>query len=256
MWKGKKLFEGIEGARRRAIYKANGYTDEDLVRPHIGVVNTFNEAAPGHSHMRQIAEAVKSGVWQAGGTPFEFGTISTCGSPCLGAENKALRYELVIRDIICGSIEIVAMEHLFDGLVLLSSCDSIIPAELMAAARLDIPSVMVTGGPMLPGRYQGKDIVMSQLDEAFLGGMQAKKFSEQEILEMEEVACPGHGACSLMGTANTMQILTEALGMSLSGSATIPAVSSQKLMAARRSGRQIVSLPRLKGHLRNRKNLP
>ena len=242
MWKGKKLFEGIEGARRRAIYKANGYTNEDLLRPHIGVVNTYNEAAPGHSHMRQIAEAVKSGVWQAGGTPFEFGTISTCGSPCVGSENKALRYELVIRDIICGSIEIVAMEHMFDGLLLLSSCDSIIPAELMAAARLDIPSVVVTGGPMLPGRYQGKNIVMSQLDEASLGGMQAKKFSEQEILEMEEAACPGPGACSLMGTANTMQILTEALGMSLSGSATIPAVSSQRLMAARRSGRQIVKL--------------
>ena len=242
MWKGKKLFEGIEGARRRAIYKANGYTNEDLLRPHIGVVNTYNEAAPGHSHMRQIAEAVKSGVWQAGGTPFEFGTISTCGSPCVGSENKALRYELVIRDIICGSIEIVAMEHMFDGLLLLSSCDSIIPAELMAAARLDIPSVVVTGGPMLPGRYQGKNIVMSQLDEASLGGLQAKKFSEQEILEMEETACPGPGACSLMGTANTMQILTEALGMSLSGSATIPAVSSQRLMAARRSGRQIVKL--------------
>jgi hypothetical protein len=128
MWKGKKLFEGVEGSRRRAIYKANGYTDEDLLRPHIGVVNTFNEAAPGHAHMRQIAEAAKAGVWQAGGTPFEFGTISTCGAPCVGADNKALRYKLVIRDIICGSIEIVAMEHMFDGLVLLSSCDSIIPA--------------------------------------------------------------------------------------------------------------------------------
>jgi dihydroxy-acid dehydratase len=242
MWQGKKLFEGIEGARRRAIYKANGYTDEDLLRPHIGVVNTYNEAAPGHSHMRQIADAVKAGVWQAGGTPFEFGTISTCGAPCVGAANKALRYELVIRDIICGSIEIVAMEHMFDGLVLLSSCDSIIPAELMAAARLDIPSIVVTGGPMLPGKFEGRDIVMSQLDEAFLGGMQAAKFSEQQILEMEEVACPGPGACSLMGTANTMQILTEALGMSLSGSATIPAVSSQRLMAARRSGRQIVKI--------------
>jgi dihydroxy-acid dehydratase len=242
MWQGKKLFEGIAGARRRAIYKANGYTDEDLLRPHIGVVNTFNEAAPGHAHMRQIAEAAKAGVWQAGGTPFEFGTISTCGAPCVGAENKALRYELVIRDIICGSIEIVAMEHMFDGLVLLSSCDSIIPAELMAAARLDIPSILVTGGPMLPGRYQGKDIVMSQLDEAFIGGLQAAKFSEQEILAMEEAACPGPGACALMGTANTMQILSEALGMSLSGTATIPAVSSRRLMAARRSGRQIVEL--------------
>lgn len=242
MWQGKKLFEGIDGARRRAIYKANGYTDEDLLRPHIGVVNTFNEAAPGHVHMRQIAEAAKAGVWQAGGTPFEFGTISTCGSPCVGAENKALRYELVIRDIICGSIEIVAMEHMFDGMVLLSSCDSIIPAELMAAARLDIPSIVITGGPMLPGKFEGHDIVMSQLDEACLGGVAAKKYSEQQILAMEEVACPGPGACSLMGTANTMQILSEALGMSLSGAATIPAVYSQRLMAARRSGRQIVEL--------------
>ena len=242
MLKTKGLFTGIEGARRRAIYKASGFTNEDLVRPHIGVVNTWNEAAPGHFHMRQIAEAAKGGIWQAGGTPIEFGTISTCGSPCVGAENKALRYELVIRDIIAGSIEIVAMEHLFDGLVLLSSCDSIIPAEIMVAARLDIPSILVTGGPMLPGRYKGKDIVMSQLDEAFLGGVKAAKYSEKEILEMEEVACPGPGACALMGTANTMQILTEALGMSLSGSSTIPAVSSQKLRVARQSGRKIVEL--------------
>ena len=242
MWQGKKLFEGIEGARRRAIYKANGFTDEDLLRPHIGIVNTFNEAAPGHAHMRQIAEAAKAGVWQAGGTPFEFGTISTCGAPCVGTESKALRYELVIRDVICGSIEIVAMEHMFDGLVLLSSCDSIIPAELMAAARLDIPSILVTGGPMLPGKFEGRDIVMSQLDEACLGGVAAKTYSEQQIREMEEVACPGPGACSLMGTANTMQILSEALGMTLSGTSTIPAVSSRRQMAARRSGRQIVEL--------------
>lgn len=242
MWEGKKLFEGIEGARRRAIYKANGYTDEDLRRPHIGVVNTWNEAAPGHFHLRNIAESVKAGVWQAGGTPFEFGTISTCGSLCVGAENKALRYELVIRDIIAGSIEIVAMEHLFDGLVLLSSCDSIIPAELMAAVRLDISSILVTGGPMLPGRYQGKDIVMSELDEAFLGGIEAKKISQKEILEMENVVCPGPGACPLMGTANTMQIISEALGMTLPGSSTVPAVFAQKLRVAKESGRQIVEL--------------
>lgn len=242
MWEGKKLFEGIEGARRRAIYKANGYTDEDLRRPHIGVVNTWNEAAPGHFHLRKIAELVKAGVWQAGGTPFEFGTISTCSSLCVGAENKALRYELVIRDIIAGSVEIVAMEHMFDGLVLLSSCDSIIPAELMAAARLDIPSILVTGGPMLPGRHRGKDIVMSELDEAFLGGLEAKKISEKEILEMEDVVCPGPGACPLMGTANTMQIISEALGMTLPGSSTIPAVMARKLRVAKESGRQIVEL--------------
>lgn len=241
-WKGKPLFEGIEGARRRAIYKANGFTDEDLVRPHIGVVNTYNEAAPGHFHMRQIADAVKSGIWQAGGTPIEFGTISTCGSPCLGAESKAIRYELVIRDIIAASIEIVAMEHMFDGLVLLASCDSIIPGELMAAARLDIPSLLVTGGPMLPGRYQGKDIVMSQLDEAVIGGLKADKYTEEEIFAMEEAVCPGPGACPLMGTANTMQILSEAMGMSLSGCSTVPAVSALRLRAGRNSGRQAVKL--------------
>ncbi len=235
-YKEKRLFAGIEGARRRAIYKANGYTNEELDKPHIGVVNTFNEATPGHSHMRQIAEAVKAGIWQNGGTPFEFGTISTCASPCVGAENKALRYELVIRDIICASIEIVSMEHMFDGLVLLSSCDSIIPAEIMAAARLNIPAIVVTGGPMLAGKYKNKNFVMSELDEAFIGGFKAHKLNEREISAMEEVACIGPGACSLMGTANTMQILTEALGMSLPGSATVPAVYAQRLRIARQSG--------------------
>jgi len=242
MWRGKELFQGVKGARRRAMYKANGFDSEDLFRPHIGVVNTFNEAAPGHAHMRQIAEAVKSGVWQGGGTPFEFGTISTCASACVGAPNKALRYELVIRDVIAASIEIVSMEHMFDGLVLLSSCDSIIPAELMAAARLDIPSIMVTGGPMLPGTYAGEALVASHMDEAVIGGIQTDRYSEADILAMEEAVCPGPGACPLMGTANTMQILCEALGMTLSGTATIPAVSSRRIMAARQSGRQVMEL--------------
>jgi dihydroxy-acid dehydratase len=242
VWKGKDLFQGIEGARRRAMYKANGFDSDDLNRPHIGVVNTFNEAAPGHAHMRRVAEAVKSGIWQAGGTPFEFGTISTCASACVGAPNKALRYELVIRDVIAASIEIVAMEHMFDGLVLLSSCDSIIPAELMAAARLNIPSILVTGGPMLPGKYNGHTFVASQMDEAVIGGIKASLHDAEEILAMEDAACPGPGACPLMGTANTMQILCEALGITLSGTATIPAVSSRRIMAARESGRQIMEL--------------
>ncbi len=242
MWKGKQLFAGLEGARRRAIYKASGFDDVDLARPHIGVVNTFNEAAPGHFHIRQIAEAVKGGIWQAGGTPFEFGTISVCASPCFGVESTPLRYELVIRDIICGSIEIVAMEHLFDGLVLIATCDSIIPAQLMAAARLDLPSIMVTGGPMLPGRYKGRDIVMSQFDEAYFEALAGQQSSPEDILEMEEVVCPGPGACPLMGTANTMQIITEAMGMALSGSATIPAVSAHRLRSSRQSGRRVVEL--------------
>lgn len=241
MWKApKKEFEGIEGVFRRALYKGCGYTDEEMRRPHIGVVNTWNEAAPGHIHLRQVAESVKAGIWQAGGTPFEFGTISTCGGISFGTVE--IRYELVIRDIIAGSIEIVAKEHLFDGLVLLSSCDSIIPAELMAAARLDIPCILVTGGPMLVGKYKGKDTLLMHLGEALVGGIEAGKISEEEILEMEDIVCPGPGACSLFGTANTMQVLSEALGMTLPGAATIPAYSAHKLRSARESGRQIVEL--------------
>ncbi|MBE0479175.1 dihydroxy-acid dehydratase, partial [Candidatus Aerophobetes bacterium] len=140
-----KYFRGAEASHRRVIYKAIGYTDEDLSKPLIGVVNTWNEVSPGHAHLREVAQHVKAGIWQNGGTPFEFGTIATCGNVAIGTEN--LKYELVIRDVLAASIEIMAKVHLFDGLVLLSSCDSIIPGEIMAAARLNIPSIMVTGGP-------------------------------------------------------------------------------------------------------------
>jgi len=245
MWKiPKKEFEGIRGATGRAIRKGIGYTDEELRRPHIGVVNTWNEAAVGHSHLRQLAESVKAGIWQGGGTPFEFGTISTCPAAAtgLGLPEGDIRYELAMRDVIAASVEIVAKEHLFDGLVLLCSCDSTIPGVIMGAARLDIPSIVVTGGPMLPGKYHGKDIVFSQLSEALLGGTKAGRISEQEILEMENVVCPGPGACPLMGTANTMQILSEAVGMTLPGSSTVPAISAHKQRVAKESGRQIVEL--------------
>jgi len=241
MWKApKKEFDGMEGVFRRALYKGCGYTDEDMRRPHIGIVNTWNEAAPGHIHLRQVADSVKAGIWQAGGTPFEFGTISTCGGISFGTVE--LRYELVIRDIIAASIEIVAKEHLFDGLVLLSTCDSIIPAEIMAAARLDIPSILVTGGPMLVGKYHGKDTLLMHLGEAMIGGVEAGNISEKELFEMEDIVCPSPGACSLFGTANTMQVLSEALGMTLPGTATIPAYSAHKLRSAREAGKQIIEL--------------
>ena len=236
----KDFFTGIEGARRRSIYHACGYSTQDLNRPHIGIVNAFNEAAPGHTHLRSLAEAVKSGIWQAGGAPFEFNTISTCGAICVGT--KHLRYELVLRDIIAASIEIVATEHLFDGLVLLSSCDSIIPGQILGAIRVNVPSLMVTGGPMLPGNYHGRKILQNEFDELVLSYSDDPTISSEEITSMEEVVNPTPGACPLMGTANTMQILSEALGLSLPGTSTIPAVFSKKIATARAAGRRIVEM--------------
>ncbi|HUU40032.1 MAG TPA: dihydroxy-acid dehydratase [Desulfatiglandales bacterium] len=236
----KYFFKGIEGARRRSIYHACGYSTQDLNRPHIGIVNAFNEAAPGHIHLRPFAEAVKSGIWQAGGAPFEFNTISTCGAICVGT--KHLRYELVLRDIIAASIEIVATEHLFDGLVLLSSCDSIIPGQILGAIRVNVPSLMVTGGPMLPGHYHGRKILQNEFDELVLSYSDDPTISPEEITSMEEAVNPTPGACPLMGTANTMQILSEALGLSLPGTSTIPAVFSEKIATARAAGRRIVEM--------------
>jgi len=234
-----QYFKGAESSHRRAIYKAMGYTDEDLSKPSIGVVNTWSEASPGHAHLRQIAEHAKAGIWQNGGTPFEFGTFATCGNIAIGTEN--LKYELVIRDVLAASIEIMARVHLFDGLVLLSSCDNIIPGEIMAAERLNIPSIIVTGGPMYPGRYKGETLVMPDINEA-VAALGTGKACEEDILAREDYVCPGPGACPVLGTANTMQILTEALGMSLSGSSTAPAQSSERLRIAKRSGRRIVDL--------------
>jgi len=234
-----QYFKGAESSHRRVIYKAMGYTDEDLARPLIGVANAWSEASPGHAHLREIAKQVKSGIWQNGGTPFEFGTFATCGNIAIGTEN--LKYELVIRDVLAASIEIMAKVHLFDGLVLLSSCDNIIPGQIMAAERLNIPSILVTGGPMYPGRYKGEVVVTPDINEA-VAALGIKKVTEEDILARENYVCPGPGACPVLGTANTMQILSEAIGMSLSGSSTAPAQSSERLRIAKRSGRRIVDL--------------
>lgn len=234
-----QYFKGAESSHRRVIYKAMGYTDEDLAKPLIGVANAWSEASPGHAHLREIAKQVKSGIWQNGGTPFEFGTFATCGNIAIGTEN--LKYELVIRDVLAASIEIMAKVHLFDGLVLLSSCDNIIPGQIMAAERLNIPSILVTGGPMYPGRYKGEVVVTPDINEA-VAALGIKKVTEEDILARENYVCPGPGACPVLGTANTMQILSEAIGMSLSGSSTAPAQSSERLRIAKRSGRRIVDL--------------
>jgi dihydroxy-acid dehydratase len=235
-----ELFSSDDAAHRRAIYKGCGYDDVDLSRPLIGVVNTCNEAALGHTHLDKIARYVKAGIWQAGGTPFEFSTISTCGEVAIGTPH--LRYELVVRDVIASSVEIMANVQLFDGLVLLASCDSIIPGVIIGAFRTGLPSIFLSGGPQLPGRFEGRKVVMSELGQDVFGARHSKEALRQRLRPLEDKICPGPGACSLMGTANTMQIIAEAIGMAISGSSTVPAVYAEKLRFAKMTGRRIVEM--------------
>jgi dihydroxy-acid dehydratase len=236
------MFRGPRAAHRRQIYKGAGYSDDDLGRPHIGIANAWTEASPAHAHLRDLAEAVKAGVWQAGGVPFEFGVFATCGNIAIGTEN--IKYELAIRDVLAASVEIMSRVHLFDGLVLLASCDNIIPGQLMGAVRVNLPTIMVTGGPMLAGKWGKRTVTSPDVNEAVFGALSLSDFSEDDLRKMEDCACPGVGACPVMGTANTMQILTEAMGMAPHGSAAIPAVMAGKKRAARLAGRQIVALVR------------
>lgn len=235
-----KLFSGDNAAHRRAIYKGCGYDDIDLSRPLIGIVNTCNDAALGHIHLDKLADHVKAGIWQAGGTPFEFRTIATCGEISIGTPH--LRYELVIRDIIASSIEIMANVQLFDGLVLLASCDSIIPGVIIGALRTGLPSIFLSGGPQLPGRFEGRQVVMSELGQQVFGTQNRGEEKRRRLRAFENHVCPGPGACSLMGTANTMQIIAEAIGMALPGSSTVPAVYAEKLRFAKKTGRRIVEM--------------
>jgi dihydroxy-acid dehydratase len=220
------------------IYKGAGYSDDDIrTKPHIGIANTFTEVSPAHAHLRSLAEAVKQGVWEAGGLPFEFGVPATCGNVAIGMEE--MKYELAGRDVVAMAVEFVSRVHAFDGLVMLSSCDNIIPGQMLAAARLDIPSVLLTGGPMYPGVWRGRQVLTPDINVYGLSGMLPREFDE-----MEDAACPGYGACAVMGTANTMQILSEVLGFSLPGTATIPAATAARIRAARESGRAAVDLIR------------
>jgi len=236
----KELFTSAGGASRRAIYKGCGYDDVDLARPLIGVVNPGNDAGLGHTHLDKLAESVKAGIWQAGGTPFEFRTIATCGAIPIGTPH--MRYELVIRDVIASSIEIMANVQLLDGLVLLASCDSIIPGVIIGGIRSGLPFIFLSGGPQLSARLEGRQVVMSELDQVVFGARYGKEDVSERMRFLEDHVCPGPGACSLMGTANTMQILAEVLGLSLPGSATVPAVYAEKLRLGRRTGRRIVEM--------------
>jgi dihydroxy-acid dehydratase len=230
---------GIEKAPHRALFKSLGLDDDDIAKPLIGIANSYTNIVPGHIHLRTLGEAVKEGILSAGGTPFEFNTIAVCDGIAMGHEG--MRYSLPSREIIADSVEIMLQAHSLDGFVMISNCDKITPGMLMAAARVNIPAIMVTGGPMAAGRYRGKKISYSVMPEA-LGQVAAGKMTEGELLEMESNACPGCGSCSGMFTANTMACMTEALGLSLPYCATSLANSAFKARLARASGKQIIKL--------------
>lgn len=231
--------KGPERSSQRSLLKALGLIDKEIERPIIGVVNSFNEVVPGHMHLRTIAEAVKAGIRMAGGTPMEFGVIGVCDGIAMG--HTGMKYSLASRELIADSIEVMATAHCMDGLVFIPNCDKIVPGMLMAAARLNLPSVFVSGGPMLPGKLNGKTLDLNSSFEA-MGAHAAGKISEAELHAVEDNCCPGCGSCSGMFTANSMNCITEVLGMGLPGNGTVPAVHSGRLRLAKEAGIQVMEM--------------
>ncbi len=231
--------KGVARLPHRSIFKSLGYTDEEIRRPIIGVVNSANELIPGHMHLDSITGAVKAGIRIAGGTPQGFSTIGICDGVAMN--HVGMKYSLATREIIADSIEAVSMAHPFDGLVLISSCDKIVPGMIMAALRLNIPSIMISGGPMLAGKFKGEDIDYSTCYEA-IGKYKKGKYTDEDLREIEEEACPTCGSCSGMFTANSMNCLSEAIGIALPGNGTIPAVYSKRLRLAKAAGMKIMEL--------------
>ena len=232
--------KGATRCAHRSLFNAMGFGPEDLQKPLIGICNSFNEVIPGHIHLREITEAAKLGVAAAGGTPMEFPAIGVCDGIAMG--HTGMKFSLASRELIADSIEAVATATGFDALVLIPNCDKVVPGMLMAAARLNIPCVVVSGGPMLPGRYQGHDISVSQSFEA-AGEFAAGKITEADMTSIEAAACPGCGSCAGLFTANTMNCLTEALGMGLPGNGTIPAAyTGARRQLAKRAGHVVMEL--------------
>ena len=232
--------KGATRCAHRSLFHANGYGADELSRPLIGVCNSFNEIIPGHMHLKSITEAVKLGVAAAGGTPVEFPAIGVCDGIAMG--HTGMKFSLASRELIADSIEAVTMASGFDGLILIPNCDKVVPGMLMAAARLNIPSVIVSGGPMLAGRFHGRDISVSQAFEA-AGKFAAGKMTQAEMTDLEAHACPGCGSCAGLFTANTMNCLSEALGMALPGNGTIPAAyNGARLILAKRAGKVVMDL--------------
>ena len=231
--------KGVQRAPHRSLLRACGVTDAEMERPFIGVANSFTDIVPGHIHLKQVAEAIKMGISQAGGVPFEFNTMAICDG--IAMNHEGMRYSLASREIVADTVESMAQAHSLDALVLLPTCDKIVPGMLMAAARLDIPSIVVTGGPMLPGEYEGKAIDLINVFEG-VGKVSAGEMTEKELDKLERCACPGAGSCAGLFTANSMACLTEAMGMSLPYCATAHAVDSKKIQIARESGEKILEL--------------
>jgi dihydroxy-acid dehydratase len=236
----RRVLKWPECSVQRALYKSMGYTDYDLDRPIIGIANSWNRVVPGHYNLQLVAEYVKQGILQAGGTPVEFGVIAACDG--IAQSHAGMHYILPTRDLIANDVEMMAEAHQFDGLVLLGSCDKIVPGMLMAAARLDLPAILVVGGPMEGGcAFDGRASDVTSLTEG-LGMLQAGKLDQKTLRQLEDRVAPTCGSCSFLGTANTMCCVAEAMGMCLPGSATIPATHAARLHAAQASGRQIVEL--------------
>lgn len=230
---------GMERAPHRSLLRASGYSDREINKPWVGVVNSFNEIIPGHRHLRQITDAVKQGVIEGGGTPFEFPTIGVCDGIAMG--HIGMKYSLPSRELIADSIEIMAKAHQFDALVMVTNCDKIVPGMLIAAGKINIPTIIISGGPMLAGRWKGERVDLKNVFEG-VGAAAAGKITEEELKDLEQHACPGCGSCAGMFTANTMNCITETLGMGLPGNGTIPAVMGERIALARMAGLKVMEL--------------
>lgn len=237
----REVVSGLESLPRRALLKADGLTDADLKKPLVAIANSYNQVVPGHIHLRELAGVAAAGVRAAGATPLEFNTIGICDGIAMGT--RGMCFSLPSREVIADSLELMLEAHRFDAVVAIASCDKIVPGMLMALARVDIPSIMVTGGPMMPGEWRGQSLDIISAFEA-VGAVKAGKMSELEAKEIEDRCCPGCGSCAGLFTANTMACLTEALGMSLPGMATAHAIDAKKRRLAKRSGKQVIDLLR------------
>ena len=234
-----KMKKGIERAPHRSLCKAMGLTDDELARPIIGIANSANEVIPGHIHLNSLVSSIKMGIAMSGGTPLEFSTIGVCDG--IAMNHEGMKYSLISRELIADSVEIMATAFPFDGLVLVCNCDKIVPGMLMAMLRLNIPSLIISGGPMLAGKVKDKTVDLITVFEA-VGARKAGKITEEELAAMEESACPGAGSCSGMYTANSMNCLSEAIGLALPGNGTIPAVMAERQRLAKEAGKRIMAL--------------
>jgi dihydroxy-acid dehydratase len=231
--------KGLERAPHRSLLKAIGYTDEEINQPLIGICHAHNEIIPGHVHLDKIVDAVKAGVRLAGGTPIAFATIGVCDG--IAMNHPGMKYSLASREIIADSVEIMAQAHPFDALVLIPNCDKVVPGMLMAMLRLNIPAVLISGGPMLTGRFRGRDVHLVSVFEG-VGQVKAGSMTAEELCDLEDAACPGCGSCAGMFTANSMNCLAEALGLALPGNGTIPAVAAARLRLAKQAGMKVLDL--------------